>query len=155
MVSYSRQVILVAALSLVASGQSLRAADESEGSANWTIEIVPAERVPATSDGVVVRRVSDDADSGAVTTADYNRIYDAIPFRRAEYNANPSYRHDSAMEILTGNARHQTVVVHDSDRIPEGMPSARRASVPYRYNNPAWGLQYEFYFPYWNYRGLY
>lgn len=42
----------------------------------------------------------------------YSRIYNSIPFNRAEYDVNPNYRHDSTMEILTGNARHQTIVRH-------------------------------------------
>lgn len=37
--------------------------------------------------------------------ARYRAIYDAIPFSRAEYDANPSYRHDATMEILFGQMR--------------------------------------------------
>ncbi len=40
---------------------------------------------------------------------DYEQIYNSIPFSRAEYLANPSYRHDTTMELLTGTPR-QTVV---------------------------------------------
>ncbi|MEZ6049559.1 MAG: hypothetical protein R3C11_29065 [Planctomycetaceae bacterium] len=32
----------------------------------------------------------------------YNQIYKSIPFSRAEYLANPSYRHDATMSILLG-----------------------------------------------------
>ncbi len=145
---------LIAALWMTTAAHTGLHADEPDTAAQWTIEIVPAAKVPA--DGsVVVRQVSDDPDSGTITTADYNRIYNAVPFRRAEYNANPSYRHDSAMEILTGNARHQTVVVHDGDADDDMASSRQRAAIPYRYNNSRWGLQYFYYFPYWNYRGLY
>lgn len=35
----------------------------------------------------------------------YRRIYESIPFSRTEYLANPSYRHDTAMEMLTGIPR--------------------------------------------------
>ena len=42
---------------------------------------------------------------GPVCTPSYWAIYRTIPFSRAEYNANPSYRHEAAMELLTGNPR--------------------------------------------------
>ena len=35
----------------------------------------------------------------------YAAVYRSIPFNRAEYVANPGYRHDAAMELLTGNQR--------------------------------------------------
>ena len=83
---------------------------------------------------------------------DYRRIYNSIPFNRAEYNVNPSYRHDSTMELLTGNARHQTILRHNTRPV---VPRRGHRVIPYRYNNPAQGLNYYFYFPYWNYRGIY
>jgi hypothetical protein len=52
----------------------------------------------------------------------YREVYDAIPFSRAEYDANPSYRHDAAMEFLFGQLRptviqrgHTTVTVQQAD----------------------------------------
>lgn len=48
--------------------------------------------------------------SSAPQVSDYERIYNAIPFNRTEYLANPSYRHEMAMELLTGNQRQ--IVVH-------------------------------------------
>jgi hypothetical protein len=39
----------------------------------------------------------------------YPQVYNAIPFSRPEYEANPSYRHDAAMEFLFGQMR-QTVI---------------------------------------------
>lgn len=46
---------------------------------------------------------------GVTTEADltnrYRAIYNAIPFNRAEYVANPAYRHDATMELLTGQPR--------------------------------------------------
>lgn len=94
--------------------------------------------------------------AGAVNAADYARVYQSIPFNRAEYNANPTYRHDAAMELLTGNARHQTIVRHSSTTQRQPAPQRQvPAPVPYRYNNRRWGLNYYFYFPYWNFRGLY
>ena len=44
------------------------------------------------------------------TRADeYEQLYDAIPFSRAEYLANPSYRHDSTMELMTGVPRQSAL----------------------------------------------
>jgi hypothetical protein len=62
---------------------------------------------------------------------EYRRVYDSVPFSRAEYKANPNYRHDSTMEILTGNARHQTVINHNFEhkdpvkRIPQPARPSR------------------------------
>lgn len=35
----------------------------------------------------------------------YREIYNAIPFSRAEYDANPAYRHEATMELLLGQLR--------------------------------------------------
>jgi hypothetical protein len=40
----------------------------------------------------------------------YAEAYRAIPFNRAEYDANPSYRHEAAMELVFGQMRPTTVV---------------------------------------------
>ena len=37
-----------------------------------------------------------------VTRDEYRRAYHAVPYSRAEYLANPSYRHEAAMKFLTG-----------------------------------------------------
>jgi hypothetical protein len=86
-----------------------------------------------------------------VDSAEYRRIYRSIPFSRAEYNVNPNYRHDSTMEILTGNARHQTIVQHNHEhkqpvvRIPPpSYPS--RILTPFSGFGNLWGA------PIWNYR---
>lgn len=95
---------------------SEEATAQNQGSdEEWVMEIEPAAKVPTASAGSIV------ANSGATETgnaikfdrAEYARIYNSIPFNRAEYEVNPSYRHDSTMEILTGNARHQTIVRHN------------------------------------------
>ena len=76
------------------------------------MEITPAANRPAAPATVPV---ADQASVAApkVDQAEYQRIYNSIPFSRAEYRVNPGYRHDSAMEILTGNTRHQTMVQHN------------------------------------------
>ena len=38
---------------------------------------------------------------------------------------------------------------------PLARPRLRYGYLPYRYNNYRRGLNYYFYFPYWNYRGIY
>ncbi len=138
----------------------------------WLIEVSPAMKVPPQNAVVVDTAPVVPEDSTAQEPADaseavvhsipnvapspgeeYRRIYESIPFNRAEYNANPSYRHDSTMEILTGNARHQTIVQHST--VPGARPRPERRLIPYRYNNRRSGLNYYFYFPYWNYRGIY
>ena len=68
---------------------------------------------------------SDGCGTLQVDSADYVRIYRSIPFNRAEYNANPTYRHDSAMEILTGIGRHQTIVRHGTPK------QVQRSATPY------------------------
>lgn len=55
--------------------------------AGWAIEIVP-------NGGC--------AGEDCSAMLEYRRAYDAIPFSRAEWLANPSYRHDSAMALMTG-----------------------------------------------------
>jgi hypothetical protein len=52
----------------------------------------------------------------------YRAVYNAIPFSRAEYDANPTYRHDATMEFLFGQLRptvihrgHTTVTVQQPD----------------------------------------
>ena len=42
----------------------------------------------------------------------YSEIYNSIPFNRAEYHANPSYRHDTAVEFLFGKMRPTVVHRH-------------------------------------------
>lgn len=53
---------------------------------------------------------SADEDAVAVEPANYWAIYRSIPFIRTEYLANPSYRHEATMELLTGHPRPVKVV---------------------------------------------
>lgn len=45
----------------------------------------------------------------AVNGQTYDDVYRAIPYSLTEYLANPSYRHDAAMEVLFGALRPTTV----------------------------------------------
>lgn len=123
------RVCLIAWITVTACGQ-WAAADSYAVTPDWTMEITPAQKaVPSAavteiaSDAVPVE--SDDHGTIQVSPADYVRIYQSIPFSRAEYNANPTYRHDSAMEILTGNGRHQTIVRHGTRK------QMQRPATPY------------------------
>lgn len=154
-----------------AAGGSIGEIAVSETS-NSGLRIIPVGA--SVQESIVIRDASQDAplaaepmlglpaaDSGKgvvapVSAADYARVYQSIPFNRAEYNANPTYRHDATMEFLTGNARHQTIVRHSTATPRPAAPQQPvPAALPYRYNNRRWGLNYYFYFPYWNFRGLY
>lgn len=87
--------------------------------------------------------------------ADYRRIYESIPFNRTEFKSNPSYRHDSTMEIITGNARHQTILRHSTVPVVRPRAQARTYLLPSRYNQRRRGLNHYFRIPYWNWAGLY
>ena len=81
---------------------------------DWVMEIQPAVKI-SSSLSIPVEARSAVAGESVLIVIDpsaYSRIYNSIPFSRVEYDANPNYRHDSTMEILTGNARHQTIVQH-------------------------------------------
>jgi len=62
----------------------------------WSIAIVPMDKPDAP---LLVRN--------------YDAVYQSIPYHRAEYLANPSYRHEATMEILFGQLR--PTVVHRTD----------------------------------------
>ncbi len=88
---------------------------QPQSDTEWQMEIQPAiklSNVPSVSMEVPVT-ATEAGHTIKFDRAEYARIYNSIPFNRAEYDANPNYRHDSTMEILTGNARHQTIVKHN------------------------------------------
>lgn len=68
--------------------------------------------------------------SAGFTREEYHRVFRGIPFSRTQYRINPGYRHDSTMEILTGNPRTQTIVQPrapvTSARIPQPARPARQ-----------------------------
>lgn len=129
----------------------------------WYVSIEPAQKLSTMLPNQPVGCENCDAVSKA---AQYQRVYDSIPFNRAEFNRNPTYRHDAAMEILTGNARHQTIVRHDVSQ-PVSVVPTQPAFQPlnpsrYGYLRPALRLNYYRYFPslnpyvnIWNYSGAF
>ena len=123
---------------------------------NWSIEIKPANR------GVQETQVVKTRDGREINLADYQRVYNSIPFNRAEYNVNPGYRHDAAMELLTGNARHRTVVRHGGTRQAAPAQPAGNTVIPYGFVRPSLRLNYYRHFPslnpywsLWHYNGIY
>lgn len=99
--------------------------------ADWKIEIVPgraigpspvpkidravreaqaakSEALVETSSGVVTAGAESAMPAG-ITSASYIEVYNSIPFRRSEYDANPNYRHEATIELLLGQIRPKTV----------------------------------------------
>jgi hypothetical protein len=81
------------------------------------LQIIPAARVPldgfpspsAGKTSVKTTAATQTPLGAKESAASYRQIYRSIPFNRALYNANPNYRHDATMELLTGKGRTQTV----------------------------------------------
>ncbi len=78
-------------------------------------EIPPASEVPCTN-------------CTASSGLSYAEIYRSIPFSRAEYLANPSYRHEATMEIMMGQLR--PTVTHKTYRAK--VQGSFPARLPYR-----------------------
>jgi hypothetical protein len=124
----------------------------------WTIQIIPAAKVSQRGQVQPEPLPANEEESAPVADArEYARVYASIPFNRAEYNVNPSYRHDATMEILTGNARHKTLVVHQNGQQQQAATTAVPAiggirTVPWI--RPGLRLNYYRHFPslnpYWN-----
>ena len=67
-------------------------------------EAPPAPAADGPTFGMTILPQSD-GPSAADAAKQYAAVYRSIPFNRAEYVANPGYRHDATMELLTGNQR--------------------------------------------------
>lgn len=57
----------------------------------------------------VVTAGAESAMPAGITSASYIEVYNSIPFRRSEYDANPNYRHEATIELLLGQIRPKTV----------------------------------------------
>ena len=67
----------------------------------------------------------------------YPQVYNSIPFSRAEYEANPSYRHDATMEFLFGQLR-PTVIQRGTMEVNHRGPNVVMpvpAYTPYGFNS--------------------
>ncbi|HQZ69253.1 MAG TPA: hypothetical protein PLY87_29400 [Planctomycetaceae bacterium] len=109
-----RFTLTMATIALVLYAAKSARSDDLFVSEEWTMEIQPAVKLSIEPSIPLEARAAVAGEAGTVIDpAAYTRIYNSIPFNRTEYEANPNYRHDSAMEILTGHARHQTIVQHN------------------------------------------
>lgn len=50
------------------------------------------------------------ANRGTPFLVTYQQAYQSIPFSRSEYEANPNFRHDAALEMMFGTMRPTTIV---------------------------------------------
>lgn len=78
---------------------------QADGAVPAAVAETPAVPVESVEHGVAITPYP----ASIPQAAAYARIYNAIPFSRAEYLANPSYRQETAMELLTGNQRQIVV----------------------------------------------
>ena len=72
---------------------------------------------------------------GASLVKRYTQVYNAIPFSRAEYEANPGYRHEATMEFLFGQLR-PTVIHRGTTTIRMTGSALLPGAAPY---GPAFG----------------
>ncbi|MDX1967381.1 MAG: hypothetical protein SFV23_09435 [Planctomycetaceae bacterium] len=72
----------------------------------------------------------------------YREVYDSIPFSRAEYDANPSYRHDATMEFLFGQMR-PTEIQRGTTKVEVELNSPPVAFDPLIYNR--YGVRRHYY----------
>lgn len=132
----------------------------------WKIQIIPGPAIgpsPVPKAELAARHAKESQDSkpnpaaaepavntdsvlpAGVTPAAYAEVYNSIPFRRSEYAANRSYRHEATIELLLGQVRPKTVV-----NVTTPAPSATCCSPPavsyIGYFNP-WGAK-SFYYQY-------
>ena len=115
-------------------------ADMTDTSVPEPYFVPPAAPVPVTYEAPIEHHAAHaPAESMAISpaghaaphaAADYRSVYASIPFNRAEYVANPTYRHDATMEILTGQQRHHAGYTGRTLALPQ--PSVYRPYLPSR-----------------------
>jgi hypothetical protein len=126
--------------------------DSSAAKGEWKIEIRPLDSTAAVS-GAGTTGASKPGADASVTAASgalsprmsYDEAYRSIPFSRAEYEANPGYRHDAALELMFGALRPTTVVRQNTpyfSRYPDFFRN-RFQVFPYPYSHsPALNMYY-------------
>ena len=141
-------MLVLASLTLVPGFhvQAQEPKQQNQNSSGHVLEIIPAAKVPEffENDNFAMSlspRDTAKAESGTapsrspvpVLAASFNRqeylrVYRSIPFSRVQFRANPNYRHDSAMEILTGHPRTTTTVHHEDRPVFKTIPEPSRPS---------------------------
>jgi hypothetical protein len=129
------------------------------------VEIVPRFSYPVLPPSAACLP-SDEEGAVRVNPWDYALVYHSLPFVRSEYIANPSYRHEAAMEILFGQLRPTVVHKHPGQPRPHEtqFPFENDIIRPYSYYSMgpgggygrgplpfaapgAYGVNYNFYWP--------
>ncbi len=120
--------VIAAALCGLATFASDAAEPKLPVDKSWKIEIVPgpaigpspnpkfeqamkqalATQTGTTADGVVTAGAESAMPAGLTATS-YAEVYNSIPFRRSEYDANPNYRHEATIELLLGQIRPKNI----------------------------------------------
>jgi hypothetical protein len=93
--------------------------------AAWAASETKAAAVKAKAAAAHAQSSSAKRAAGIKDSRSYREIYNSIPFSRAEYDANPGYRHQATMEIMLGQL-HPIIVA------PPALPrqeSAREVTV--------------------------
>lgn len=101
----------------------------------------PASTATEGTPAVVSANHAEAAFPPGLTASSYAEVYNSIPFRRSEYLANPNYRHEATIEILIGQLRPKTVLMHAS---PAATCCAPRATSFVGFFNP-WGAKNYYY----------
>jgi hypothetical protein len=111
----------------------------------------PAEDSGKTDAAAAGANGADSAQNDALALVSrYAEVYHAIPFSRAEFNANPSYRHDATMEFLFGEMR-QTVVYRNGGS--SGAPRGYGGYGGYPAMYGGYGFN-SFFYPFWYGSGM-
>lgn len=85
---------------------------------------------------------------GGIRRPTYLDAYFSVPFFRSEYNANPSYRHEAAMEILFGQLRPTTIQKISPQPIAERYERSYYSGyTPFSYWNGRGYTNYVIYYP--------
>jgi hypothetical protein len=86
---------------------------------------------PAPADAVGLRPPVSAASGPPLGRMSYAEAYAQIPFSRTEYEANPNYRHDAAMELMFGTMRPMMIS-------RQNIPYFSRYPDLFRYRNPVY-----------------
>ncbi|MCA8986618.1 MAG: hypothetical protein KDA78_03200 [Planctomycetaceae bacterium] len=129
-----------------------------------SFQLDPITKTPVAGPHVETLGANDPLPPGAVSVGGmdphrYREVYNSIPYSRAEYLANPAYRHEATMEMLAGELR--PTVIHKQDKpvrvynqpvVSEPQPRFSHP-IPWNWYSPAYGYGPAYYFnaryPYW------
>lgn len=126
MLLHSKRCLGLAILGAVVFASSLAARAEQPAQVDslpapadqkWVIEIRPADysaaapgRLVTTASAVTPETPAAAASGVLVPLMSYQQAYKTVAFDREEYEANPSYRHEAAMELMFGAMRPTTII---------------------------------------------